>query len=195
MGEAAKFREDRGEVAKDERRRQLLSDFAEQWASINKGRFEPSTRIRYVNCLAHASAALGHIYVDALEPSDFRKWVADKLGEGYSSATVASWLRVVRLVLDDAVSDGLLPGNQGTDTGKNTGEERKLPHSRGVPTVSGARPNVWTRARYRTDASGCSMDWVPEGGAVGATVRRLQGWRAENREVGLAASRQGYKDR
>jgi len=111
MGEAAKFREDRGEVAKDERRRQLLSDFAEQWASINKGRFEPSTRIRYVNCLAHASEALGHIYVDALEPSDFRKWVADKLGEGYSSATVASWLRVVRLVLDDAVSDGILPGN------------------------------------------------------------------------------------
>ena len=52
-----------------ERRRQLLSDFAEQWASINEGRFEPSTRIRYVNCLAHASEALGHIYVDG-QPLD-----------------------------------------------------------------------------------------------------------------------------
>jgi integrase len=166
MGEAAKFREDRGEIVKDERRRQLLSDFAERWASINRGRFEPSTRMRYVTCLAHASEALEHIYVDALEPSDFRKWVADKLGEGYSSATVASWLRVIRLVLDDAVSDGLLPGNSakaitGLTPGRTQGKRgntltpdefrRFLAH---VPTC-GLAPDIarmllvaaWTRCR------------------------------------------------
>ena len=49
-----------------------------------------------MNCLTHVSEALGHIYVDALEPADFRKWVADMLGEGFASATVASWLRVAR---------------------------------------------------------------------------------------------------
>lgn len=111
MAEAVEFREKRGEVTRSQLERILFSDFVEQWASINKGRLQPSTRTRYVDCLAHISEAVGHIYVDALVPSDFRKWVADSLGEGYASATVAGWLRVARLVLDDAVSDGHLPGN------------------------------------------------------------------------------------
>lgn len=93
------------------RERILFSAFLEQWASINKGRFQPSTKVRYVDCLAHTSTSLGHIYVDALVPSDFRQWVASSLGEGYAPATVSGWLRVARLVLDDAVADGLLPGN------------------------------------------------------------------------------------
>jgi site-specific recombinase XerC len=111
MAEAVEFREKRGQVTRSQLERILFSDFVEQWASINKGRLQPSTRTRYVDCLAHISEAVGHIYVDALVPSDFRKWVADSLGEGYASATVAGWLRVARLVLDDAVSDGHLPGN------------------------------------------------------------------------------------
>jgi integrase len=88
-----------------------FSDFGERWASINQGRLSPSTKMKYADHLGHASEALGDCYVDALRPSDFREWLASSIGQGYAAATVASWLRVVRLVLDDAVSDGLLPGN------------------------------------------------------------------------------------
>jgi integrase len=75
---------------------------------LNGPRMAPSSQEYYTNNIAHANVTLGQIYVDALEASDIRVWIAKAKR---AAATRNGWLRVVRQILDDAVADGLLPSN------------------------------------------------------------------------------------
>jgi len=88
----------------------LFDDFAERWAEENGNRVEESTKVFWSYAFAHASMAFGDVYVDALTPADFRSW-RNTTAKDVAAPTFNGWLRTVRLCLDDAVEDGLIPTN------------------------------------------------------------------------------------
>jgi len=91
--------------------RQRFDDFGVQWMQVHGHRLAPSTRERYAEALAHATVPLGDIFADALQPADIRLMVSKQLKRGYAPTTVNARLRVLRVVLDDLVEDGVLPTN------------------------------------------------------------------------------------
>ncbi len=112
LAEAVALKESlKGEEPTPRPTRQRFSDFAEQWMTLHRDQLEPSSREYYVNNVAHAVAAFGQYYVDAIRPPDIRRWLMTMPRRGYANSTVNGWLRVLRQVLDDAVEDGLLQGN------------------------------------------------------------------------------------
>lgn len=90
--------------------RQRFADCVEQWVEVHVELLAESTQERYIGALAHATVAFGNWYVDAIKPSDIRLWHRTK-AKGLSNATVNSWLRVLRVVFDNAVEDGVLEIN------------------------------------------------------------------------------------
>jgi integrase len=90
--------------------RTRFAAYVERWIEVHAEHLAPSTRERYAVALAHASVALGKLYVDALRPSDVREWI-HRAGKDNAPATVNGWLRVLRVVLDPAVEDEVLPSN------------------------------------------------------------------------------------
>ena len=90
--------------------RRRFADFVEQWMEENAERLAPSTCERYTGSLAHATVAFGRYYVDALLPSDIRSWQR-RMTRDYANPTINGWLRILRVVLDDPVADGVLAKN------------------------------------------------------------------------------------
>jgi integrase len=94
------------------------SDYVEQWMQVHANRLAPSTRERYVSAAAHTIVELGRLYVDALKPSHIREWISKthtyevhQQRKICGASTKNSWLRFLRLCLDDAVADGILASN------------------------------------------------------------------------------------
>ena len=90
--------------------RQRFGGFAEQWLEENADRVEQSTLDRYTGSLAHATVAFGQYYVDALLASDIRSWQR-RMTKKFENPTINGWVRVLRVVLDDPVADGILAIN------------------------------------------------------------------------------------
>ena len=84
--------------------------FAEQWLKENADRVEQSTLDRYTGSLAHATVAFGQYYVDAMLASDIRSWQR-RMTKKFENPTINGWVRVLRVVLDDPVADGILAIN------------------------------------------------------------------------------------
>ena len=83
---------------------------AERWLEENASRLAPSTKQRYKTTLAHASVAFGQVYVDAILASDIRSWQL-RMVKHYAPASVNGYLRVLRVLFDDPLADGIIPRN------------------------------------------------------------------------------------
>jgi len=125
------------EPARETPSRQRLEDYAMQWSEEHASRAAPSTRLYWATSLAHATTAMGRIYVNALTPADIRKW-RNASAKKVAHATVNGWLRVLRVCLDDAVQDGIL----------NTNPARAIKTLREGPT-KGARARSLTLEEFR----------------------------------------------
>ncbi len=111
LAEAVALRDElKGTEATPRPTRERLHAYAERWMKVHGHRLAPSTADRYTLALAHAMVELGQIYVDALITSDVREWAVRHL-KGYAATTVNARLRVLRVVLDDGVQDGVLQVN------------------------------------------------------------------------------------
>jgi len=93
------------------RTRQRFAAFAEQYLVVHAEQFESSTLARYTGEVAHWIVRLGPNYVDAITAGDIRAAMATMTKKEAAPATVNGRLRVLRQILDDAVSDGLLAAN------------------------------------------------------------------------------------
>lgn len=109
LAEAVGIKEDRS-VASPKVARTRLADFSEQWCKDNAVRWEPSTRDRYARALGHIAAGLGDHWVDSITPADVRRWQG-QVSKGLAASTVNGWLRVLRCVLEAAVTDEILARN------------------------------------------------------------------------------------
>jgi integrase len=100
----------RGSAPTERPTRQRFGDCATQWLEVHSGRMQGSTREKYVTALAHLSVTIGQCYVDAITPAVLREWQAKERGR-WANQTVNTWLRALRVVLEDAVDDGVLAKN------------------------------------------------------------------------------------
>jgi len=93
--------------------RELLSDFARSWLStrLARGDWRETTAKRYAEALdLHILPRLGAAFVDALTPRAIERALTEWAAT-YQRATVNSWLRVMRTMLNDAVGSGLITTN------------------------------------------------------------------------------------
>lgn len=90
--------------------RQRYRSFAKQWYVTHRDEVSPSTQKWWEGALAHTMVGLGACYVDSLVPRDIRAW-RNKSKKKVATSTVNGWHRVLKLVLDEAVEDGLLEAN------------------------------------------------------------------------------------
>lgn len=100
----------RRKAAQDKTSRMRWRDYATRWAIEHLPTVEPSTRARYKTGIAHLNRGFGDHFVDALEPRGLRTWFREQLSE-YAPATINGWIVTMRLVLDDAIPEGLLKAN------------------------------------------------------------------------------------
>ena len=87
-----------------------FSDFAVQWIATQSDKKADSTCDRYVNAVAHAIEEFGDYWLDAIETRDVRQW-RDRHAKEYANATVNGWHSVLKVVLDEALEDGLIAKN------------------------------------------------------------------------------------
>jgi integrase len=92
------------------RTRMRFADYGERWLKQRADRLAPSTRANYTNDVAHLIVGFGEIFVDSITPSDVREWQA-RFSKDHAPATVNSWHRRLRQVLEDAVVDEYLVRN------------------------------------------------------------------------------------
>jgi integrase len=93
--------------------RETLTDYARSWLNtrLARGDWRETTARRYVECLElHVLPRFGAAFVDALTPRDIERALAH-WAETYQRATVNSWLRVLRTMLNDAVASGVVAAN------------------------------------------------------------------------------------
>jgi hypothetical protein len=83
-----------------------LSTFARSWLTTRLVRadWRRTTARRYAESLdLHVLPNSGHVFLDKLTPRAIELALAEWAGE-YARATVNSWLRVLRTLLNDAVA-------------------------------------------------------------------------------------------
>src|SRR5690554_3740614 len=92
-----------------------LADYAEAWIGRKSKRMKASTINKYIDVLGRRILPeLGHIHADRLTRRDISEWIAwaenQRLDDGraYSRDTVASWWRVMRVLLKDAHAQGYI---------------------------------------------------------------------------------------
>ena len=146
FAEAVQLQESlKGSAPRERPTRQRFANFGTQWLEVHSGRLQPSTREKYVTALAHLSVSLGQYYVDAIAPSAVRTWQAKERGR-WANQTVNTWLRALRVVLEDAVADGTL--------GKNPARLVKtLPEGR----TKGKRSQALSIAQFRAVLSAVDL--------------------------------------
>jgi len=112
----------------------LLEDFTWQWLASRLGKsgapLRPRVRELYEGELRlHILPSLGRIPVGRIRPAAVRTWYAALLRDGPGPSTAAKCYRLLRAILNTAVSDGLLVANPCTirGAGSENAAERKLP--------------------------------------------------------------------
>jgi integrase len=93
--------------------RETLSIFARSWLSMRLARadWRETTARRYAESLdLHVLPSLGHVFLDKLTPRAIEIALAEWALK-FARATVNSWLRVLRTLLNDAVAQGVIASN------------------------------------------------------------------------------------
>jgi len=131
--------------------------YVTRWSEIHGRRLDQSTKGRYATALAQAVEEFGGFYVDGFRPADIRVWMSRMTRrcpcgrdfkqekacacgreKPYVNPTINGWLRVLRVVFDDAVTDGLLEMNPARAV-------KALPEGR----TKGARGTALTLTQFR----------------------------------------------
>jgi integrase len=113
LAERERLRRGLKRAAQPEQARETLSTFARSWLSTRLARadWRETTARRYAESLdLHVLPSLGHVFVDALTPRAIELALAE-WARTYQRATVNSWLRVLRTMLNDAVAHGVMANN------------------------------------------------------------------------------------
>jgi hypothetical protein len=93
--------------------RETVTDYARSWLStrLARGDWRETTARRYMECLElHVLPRFGAAFIDALTPRDVERALGE-WAEAYQRATVNSWLRVLRTMLNDAVASAVIATN------------------------------------------------------------------------------------
>lgn len=151
-----------------------VADWARTWIDdVKKPHVDPKTLASYQGSVNHIISGLGRKRVSALKPSDVRDLREHVIGKGLSTSSARQAHMVLRMMLDDAVSERLAP--------RNVAQDVKLP-SRSV-VERGAIPTPQALAILRTAAamenSAGSRWWFKllggprQGEILGATIDDL----------------------
>jgi len=85
-----------------------LRRYVSGWIAERESRLKPSVVYKYANNLdQHILPALGDHFVDAIQPSDVRRFIAERIASGLADNTVLNMLRLLRVIAKDAKADGL----------------------------------------------------------------------------------------
>ncbi len=92
-----------------------LDHYMRDWLADVRSTVRPPTYVSYAgHNRLHISPLLGGIPIVRLRPSDVRRLKADRLAADLSAATVGRILTTLRIALNQAVRDRLLPDNPAT---------------------------------------------------------------------------------
>jgi integrase len=94
-----------------EESRITVSAYAHEWLVGVKPTVNPSTYSFYRTLSEIHLDEIAHLPLAHLSPQDIRRLIAKRLEEGYSTRTVRGILDVLRMILKQAVNDGILTRN------------------------------------------------------------------------------------
>ncbi len=106
---------------------ETLGEYAKTWLK-NKVEISGKTMATYVSQLnVHILPTLGEASLTSITNSDVRAWLADLIDSGVGSTTLRQSLRLLRAVLEDALSAGLCAHNatKGVRTAKQVKKKAK----------------------------------------------------------------------
>ena len=91
----------------------LLGEYLESWFAIHKRKLAPSTiNGYYTNIYNHIIPAIGKLTLEEIKPSSLDKFYLDLMdNDGLSAKTVTYVHNVLKVALQAAVEDGLIPIN------------------------------------------------------------------------------------
>ena len=105
----------------------LFSEWAEQWLATKAPLVQPSTAELYGYMLRkHIVPRFGRMRIGRMTPVDVGSWVADLHGTKLNHNTVAKAYRVLKGVMDGAVSAGLISRSPCTIKGAGTEREHEM---------------------------------------------------------------------
>jgi hypothetical protein len=94
-----------------EESRITVSAYAHEWLVGVKPTVKPSTYSFYRTLSEIHLDEIAHLPLAHLSPQDIRRLIAKRLDEGYATRTVRGILDVLRMILKQAVNDGILTRN------------------------------------------------------------------------------------
>lgn len=97
-----------------EERRVTVAAYVDEWLIAVRPSVRPSTFAFYSTLARLHLDDIRHLPLPAVEPSDLRRLIAKRLDEGYAPRTVRGIIDVVRMMLRQAMNDGLVARNVAT---------------------------------------------------------------------------------
>lgn len=95
-----------------------LADYAERWLASKADQLKPSTLRNYTDALAaYILPELGHLPCEDVTRQTLLRWVAwaelqrQEDGSRYAHDTVGGWWRVLKVLVRDAIADGVIEGD------------------------------------------------------------------------------------
>lgn len=141
---------DRGDWADPDAGQAHLREYAENWLALRRVRgkpLAPRTRERYDSCLRlHILPTLGDLQLRHIDVPAVRRWYADQLRSGLSSASVAKNYRLLHAILATATVDEEITRNPCNIPGASAESSDERPIAT-LPQVMELAAAVGTRYR------------------------------------------------
>lgn len=94
-----------------EESRMTVAAYSQEWLSAVKPTVKPSTYHFYETLARLHLEEIAYLPLVAVSPQEIRRLITKRLSEGYSTRTVRGVLDVLRMILKQAVNDGILTRN------------------------------------------------------------------------------------
>lgn len=95
-----------------------LGDYAERWLASKASEIKPSTLRNYTDALAaYILPELGHLSAGEVDRHSMLRWISwaerqrQDDGSRFAHDTVGGWWRVLKVLIRDAIADGVIEGN------------------------------------------------------------------------------------
>lgn len=132
----------------------LFIDFAHAWLTEAREHMKPSSSARYASLLnTHVVPTFGFRHPGHIRRADVVKWIEALSAQGLSALSVRHVWRVLSLVLDKAVRDGLAR--------KNVAADVELPQAEAQPLVILTRDELRELAESTDDYEHPWRRWSP----------------------------------